>query len=1086
MGFFSVGDHPCSDISIQDQRVWTTKKFYIPGELGYAHFFDTAQVGPFSVIVHYGYAPALHLSPNKPYHNLQKDQPLLNSIKVMTVDMVVVAHPTYTLRTHTTDSLLNTLFPRWHEYKQKGIPLIPLSVSRCENVPSYASFDQIAAYKTSAVTIGRSNECSGKVHLDIDQLVLQLETQTEGNIADCPMETLEEVGSIQNSDSAQSGSSNVVQTESGKIVVTNVGEGACQANIVACGHTVAVKDGQVFVNPNEWNDMPLDHGAGDLRNAADKLLEQADRLLEASDGFGEEMEQEEDFLYKTLRYFKDWWLEKIIQFQSAKLPIALINTDKVKHWFELLYDNINPALSQFRCWLCNAFWDLAMLSPSYKPSIARNEGKLRNSYQNNYQDITDHMTNEGHIYLNNLAKREGVKTKEEFTEVLYRKHTSGELLAAQNNQFLTAFQEAKLRMSYKSHEGLTKLQAVNGCNMGRLHRTDKGSKIERLTMCKRYRHNLKSFLQHYNGPVGVMLDESVDASHKSQMIVYIQGVEQNQPYVWYYRTIHVTDATAEGLFKALTDAWREDDLYEFFKANLLSIATDGASTLTGLRGGLHTLLDNWADRKLVRTKCMAHKLNLSQKWGIGKFEYFIFIENYVKRHHTFYQGNAGHKRYDHLMKTALELGLYLYTPPSIFEVRWSSSEAWAFEVLLRNYEVLVDDLTAIINDPTTTFSQSDKKQAMELLVVFQSRRFLLLIHFVKEIFEVISIWSKNLQERTGLLFDKLRQRDEVLMKLEALKTPTPGSGETRTGKFLNQVKCWGAVNDRYVKERGSLCLENEFYDAQFAEWRGRQLTNAPSDVEFLEMPKLIEVRISTLQSLQDQIREYFPDEQLLQSLSVLDPAQFPTNIGDVNSYSDQTVNGILLIAEDLGFHDQLPQLAENWEHVLSLIQTHFTQSEYSEYKEAGPMLFWKKHLGMPYFPDGLKSVIKATLVLSIGSSECERGFSVMNRLKDKYRTFIDNVGLDCDMFLNINGPEDLEDVPKDIFSLDFYHEGHSLADDPIHIITEGEGSRGGPKKDPRYMLGGSSIFKKGDISKYRQTLKERFEKILAGEPPAFD
>ena len=208
------------------------------------------------------------------------------------------------------------------------------------------------------------------------------------------------------------------------------------------------------------------------------------------------------------------------------------------------------------------------------------------------------------------------------------------------------------------------------------------------------------------------------------------------------------------------------------------------------------------------------------------------------------------------MKTALELGLYLYTPPSIFEVRWSSSEAWAFEVLLRNYEVLVDDLTAIINDPTTTFSQSDKKQAMELLVVFQSRRFLLLIHFVKEIFEVISIWSKNLQERTGLLFDKLRQRDEVLMKLEALKTPTPGSGETRTGKFLNQVKCWGAVNDRYVKERGSLCLENEFYDAQFAEWRGRQLTNAPSDVEFLEMPKLIEVRISTLQSLQDQIREY--------------------------------------------------------------------------------------------------------------------------------------------------------------------------------------------------------------------------------------
>ena len=691
--------------------------------------------------------------------------------------------------------------------------------------------------------------------------------------------------------------------------------------------------------------------------------------------------------------------------------------------------------------------------------------------------------------MENLTEKAGVKTKEEFKEILYRKHTSGEILEAQNNQFLTAHEEAKLAMSYKSHVGLTQLQAENGCNIGRLHRTDRGSKMERLSMCKRHRKSLKSFLLHYNGPVGILLDESVDVSHKSQMIVYIQGVEGNMPMMWYYRTIQVTDATAEGLFRALIDTWREDGLHDFFKANLLSIATDGASTLTGLRGGLMTLLDNWSDRELVRTKCMAHKINLSTKWGIGKFEYFIFIEKFVNRHHGFYKGNAGHSRYDHLIKTSLELGVYLFAPAYVHDVRWSSSETWAFEVLLRNWEVLVDDLNFLVNNPK---NQSEKNQAMELLVTLLSRRFLLLIHFAKDILEVISIWSKQLQERTGLLYDKLKQRDEVLMKLEAMKIPIPageeGSGDTRTGKFLNEIKCWGKTSDEgfdsyYIMVKGSVCLEHQFHNAESVEWRGRLLTDVASEIELVDLPKLDDIRILTLESLQEQIREYFPDEQLLRSLSVLDPDQFPNNQGELSSYCDQTVDDILLIAENLGYQEQIPYLAENWEGVLNSMLSHHSQSEYSEDKEAGPMLFWEKYLNMPYFPVPLKSVIQATLVLSIGSAECERGFSIMNRLKPKDRSLIDNEGLDCDMFLNVNGPESLEDVPTDLFSYDLYHAGHSLADDPIHKSHAGQSKK---KKDPRLMQGGSAIFKKGDSLTYDAILKEKLEKILSGEPLTYD
>ena len=1069
--------------------MWTTQKFYVPGEQGYKNFLDTAQYGPFAILLVYGYIPSLHLSQNQPYHDLSINQRLLNSIKLMMIDMVVVSHQAVPACCNT----YNELFPRWHPQQQKSIPLGPLSLNRCENSPPFSSYDERAVYKHGVITVGQPNDCTGELRLkfNINQLILQHETETGGSSADCAQETVAACGGTQSG-----GSGNVVQSDSGKIVVTNEGGGECQANIVACGHTVTVKDGQVFVNEHDSHvaNVGMDDdqemaGADALQNAADKLSEAADKLKRKS----EEMEHEEDFLYKTIRYFEGWWLDMIKKYQSGKLTITLINTEAVKHWFEYLYDNANPALSRFRCWVCNTFWDLAMLSPSYKPALARNEGKLRSSRPNNWKDIKDHMDNEGHIYLNNLMKKEGVKTKEEFIEVLYRKHTSGELLEAQNNQFLTAHKEAQLGMSYRSHEGLTELQAENGCNVGRLHRTLEGSQIERFSICKRYRQDLKSFLLHYNGPVGVLLDESVDVSHKSQMIVYVQGVEANMPMLWYYRTIHVTDATAEGLFQALNHTWSEDGLHDFFKANLLSIATDGASTLTGLRGGLMTLLDNWSDRELVRTKCMAHKINLSTKWGIGKFDYFIFLEKTVNRHHGFYKGNAGHKRYDHLMKTSLELGLYLYSPAYVFDVRWSSSETWAFEVLLRNWEVLVDDLTAIVSDPTTTFNAKDKQQAMELLVTFLSRRFLLLIHFAKDIFEVISIWSKQLQERTGLLYDKLRQRDDVLLKLEALKNPIPageeGSGDTRTGKFLNDIKCWGRIpgyGSHYEKAIGSVCDEHQFHDVESVEWRGRRLTDVASEMELVDLPKLVDVRNSTIESLQAQIREYFPDEQLLQSLSVLDPNQFPNNIVELDSYCDQTVDDILVIADYLGYEEYIPYLAENWERVLNSIMIGSPESEYREDKEAGPMLFWGKYLNMWYFPFHLKSVIQATLVLSIGSAEVERGFSIMNRLKPKDRSKIHNEGLDCDMFININGPRFLKDVPKEMFSLDFYHEGHSLADDPIHKLVAGEGVRGGKKKDPRYTQGGSAIFKKGDSLNYGQRLKEKFEKILAGKPLTFD
>ena len=85
----------------------------------------------------------------------------------------------------------------------------------------------------------------------------------------------------------------------------------------------------------------------------------------------------------------------------------------------------------------------------------------------------------------------------------------------------------------------------------------------------------------------------------------------------------------------------------------------------------------------------------------------------------------------------------------------------------------------------------------------------------------------------------------------------------------------------------------------------------------------------------------------------------------------------------------------------------------------------------------------------------------MKRLKNTYRNKLENEGLDCDMFININGPTSIKDVDATSFSIDYYHAGHARADDPIMIASQGIGARPrGKRKDLGLMQGGSKIFKK--------------------------
>ena len=390
----------------------------------------------------------------------------------------------------------------------------------------------------------------------------------------------------------------------------------------------------------------------------------------------------------------------------------------------------------------------------------------------------------------------------------------------------------------------------------------------------------------------------------------------------------------------------------------------------------------------------------------------------------------------------------------------------AYMKLFRNYPILVEDLKAIIKDKRK-FNANDRKQAQGMLDCLLSRRLVLLLPFANDILQTVSVWSLQLQELHGLLYDKLRQRDNLLSQLQEMEVTTTDTSNLR--KVLRDIKCWGRTpkvnsegqltGEYYIKLTKSPCYEAQFYEAEYAEWHGHQLVSSDLDTE---LPKLSDIRVSSLQSLSEEIKSYFPDERLLLGVSVLNPDEFPTQLANLPSYSDSSVGNILNMAEELGFDDYLPILAEQWQSFLNALMIGSTQSVYEEDKESGPILFWQKYLSMPSFPVQLKHVINATLVLSVGTAQCERGYSIMNRIKDKYRNLLLNEGLECDMTIHINGPGDVKDVPVGVFSRKWWELGHARADDPI-LHSRGPTSlakRKTKKKPDNSMLGESSIYKK--------------------------
>jgi hypothetical protein len=190
----------------------------------------------------------------------------------------------------------------------------------------------------------------------------------------------------------------------------------------------------------------------------------------------------------------------------------------------------------------------------------------------------------------------------------------------------------------------------------------------------------------------------------------------------------------------------------------------GASVMLGVigsqgRGGFIHKLEDEFDIQPYAIHCLAHRLQLVVKWSLRSQEWIKRFEAIAQDLYKFYT-NQGHKRKAHLRRTAIEMEEELYHLSYIWSDRWIASEYSALSRIRKSFISVYRDLEIISKD--LTFDARTRDKAATLAVQISDRNFVNILHYLLDLLSTISTWSKLLQAKEGLLFDKEALRNNMI------------------------------------------------------------------------------------------------------------------------------------------------------------------------------------------------------------------------------------------------------------------------------------------------------------------------------------
>ncbi|CAF4004026.1 unnamed protein product [Rotaria sp. Silwood2] len=486
-----------------------------------------------------------------------------------------------------------------------------------------------------------------------------------------------------------------------------------------------------------------------------------------------------------------------------------------------------------------------------------------------------------------------------------------------------------------------------------------------------------------------MMDESTSRTVEKSCIVYVRYLENNQPKTSFYSLLDMEgDGTAENIVKTISSLWQTDDLDP---ANTCWFASDNASTFTGIHEGVVAKLRrrfriDW----LESNTCAAHSFNLvgnGASWTIdpntGKsviVEIVSNLETTIGKIYNYFGRSSNRQQKLKDWQNFLDMPELKFK--RIYDIRCSSIQG-CIKPIIQNVQPNNQALLATLeqNACGPICSQADRDATKELFQCVLDDEFLFLLHFHHDLHEcALGPITKLMQFDKVSYYCLMKEIDEkkcLISQWISQSTPT-----------------WGPTLADYIKTT-------------------RNGTYGAFKINLCNRQKLTQECLAHIQRLLEELDKRFAPSPILECMTLLfDPRYLIEHKKDIDcpTYGRQELDFIRNKYKDLlGFDFYAVQ--NEWELLKRSLSHFLGRSSATDLQET----FWQQFLLLQQsinsqFLSENKNILfllNIYLISPTNSAECERGFSVANRIQTTGRSRIMISTLNVLMNICLLLPDDL-------------------------------------------------------------------------------
>ena len=529
-------------------------------------------------------------------------------------------------------------------------------------------------------------------------------------------------------------------------------------------------------------------------------------------------------------------------------------------------------------------------------------------------------------------------------------------------------------MSFKTFPDLIKLQAKNSNCFSGKYANDQA--------CRRFVHFIHKEIENpiYQkirdaNVISVLFDGSTDSSVKEIELVYVRLLENGIPNNVYFRLAHIDDASAEGVLRAIEGVFESAELFDW-KEKLVAIGSDGASVNIGKKKGISALLTNQKNH-VVTMHCVAHRLELAVLDVVKSDQNLKYVSEmlYLLYKHYHYSPKA----LGEMKRVAEALNLSCLKPVRSSGTRWTPHMHQALQILIKSFAAIMAHMETVasVEYKATPEVKGRAKNIVNHLTQFKTLQF---IHFLLDVLEIISVLSLNFQKNAVSLAEVLSSISTADLKLTELKY-SAGSYLQEFHSKLKQdgptgIFTYEGIDIKSVVQDDVLQIENF------------NLTQH----EFID--KIIEAISKRIENIRDV-------PILEASAKISDPNEWPQGKSELASFGKREIKEVLNYFKDLAFIkscDSEKLLAEEW----PAFKVWASKQQRRDWKR----LFTDDFLRSKY--ENLIKLFEVIYVFPLSTAECERGFSLLKRIKNDWRSSL-SVDMTHGLMLIVNHGPKLED-----------------------------------------------------------------------------